>query len=428
MEVAWVGKKGEALVDMKPLRTCPDPTTAVVLSGGGRALRSGQPVAVSGGGCPSHSAQVCRKRQRVWRTRQRRLIEFGSAGSAPDSALALDRRSPAQPFTLHSQPFFSDSFRAPLIADRWPLTSIRSAFTLVELLIVIAIIAMLAALLLPALGSAKMVADALSCKNNLRQISMALGIYLDDNIGAYPVALDVRSSGLGWPAGAQGYSGTGTFAWHHYLYSYLGAQIPPGGAKCAPGTTNKIPSVLICPRDLNWGANGDDISYGVVSYGGGAQINGSQANPFDASGPTYQMVMRGGVTKVYQVNSNGTLNVNNGLFGGTAASGACDTSPDGPYILPSECSNTPFGDGTFFGSGKSSTVLRHGLTLQYISVDLSVRTTDLTGTPYIYALHLPGLASFADGGQTWYRVKPGTYGGSNPYAKSKIFSAPSGTQ
>ena len=356
---------------------------------------------------------------------------------------ALDRRSPERPSASHAQPstrYFQSSFvdpnRAPLAAarflltaDRWPLTSVRSAFTLIELLIVVAIIATLAAILLPALSSAKMTVESMFCRNNLRQISIALGIYLDDNNGAYPVALCTRSSGLGWPVVAQGYNGTGTFAWHHYLYSYLGAQIPPGGARCAPGTTNKIPSVLICPRDTKWGANGDDISYGVTSYGGGAQIDGSQANPFDASGPTYQMVMRGGVTKVYQVNSNGTLNVNNGLFGGTAASGGCDTSPDGPYILPAECSNTPFGDGTFFGSGAANTVLRHGLILQYISVDLSVRTTDLRGTPYLNALHItaPG-ASFSDGGQTWYRVKPGTYLGSNPYAKSKIFSSAAGTQ
>jgi prepilin-type N-terminal cleavage/methylation domain-containing protein len=53
-------------------------------------------------------------------------------------------------------------------------------FTLVELLVVIAVIAILAALLLPALGRAKAQADSTVCKNNLRQMSFAMNMYLAD--------------------------------------------------------------------------------------------------------------------------------------------------------------------------------------------------------------------------------------------------------
>jgi prepilin-type N-terminal cleavage/methylation domain-containing protein len=55
------------------------------------------------------------------------------------------------------------------------------AFTLIELLVVIAIIAILAALLLPALTSAKERAMRANCKNSMRQFSLALHMYGDDN-------------------------------------------------------------------------------------------------------------------------------------------------------------------------------------------------------------------------------------------------------
>ncbi len=59
--------------------------------------------------------------------------------------------------------------------------SICYAFTLLELVLVIAIIAVLAALLLPVLGKSKAKAEGMTCASNLRQLSLAWFLYADDN-------------------------------------------------------------------------------------------------------------------------------------------------------------------------------------------------------------------------------------------------------
>ena len=68
---------------------------------------------------------------------------------------------------------------------------LRAAFTLVELLVVITIIAILAAIIVPVMGKVTETANATKCVSNLRQIATAIGAYSGDNDDALPGPLSL---------------------------------------------------------------------------------------------------------------------------------------------------------------------------------------------------------------------------------------------
>ena len=72
---------------------------------------------------------------------------------------------------------------------------VAGAFTLLELIVVIAIIALVAALLLPALSRGKAQAQATACRNQLRQMGLAMTMYLSDS-RHYPPMYDVDTAQL----------------------------------------------------------------------------------------------------------------------------------------------------------------------------------------------------------------------------------------
>ena len=67
------------------------------------------------------------------------------------------------------------------------LKSKQKAFTLIELLVVIAVIALLMAIVIPALGKAKVYAQKVVCRSNIRQLCLGVILYADQNEGEVPI-------------------------------------------------------------------------------------------------------------------------------------------------------------------------------------------------------------------------------------------------
>jgi prepilin-type N-terminal cleavage/methylation domain-containing protein/prepilin-type processing-associated H-X9-DG protein len=167
-----------------------------------------------------------------------------------------------------------------------PCRSRLPGFTLIELLVVIAIIAILAAMLLPALASAKARAQRLQCASGMKQLALGLNLFTTDHTDHYPPA--------GWSFGPDA-SATIQLSWDSWINNYVGGNNSQADMQLGYilGGAGGAPKVLVCPADqfpkVDWmGGTFPDFSQRSYAMNGAGPAWSTQYQVADA-GRTYPL-------------------------------------------------------------------------------------------------------------------------------------------
>lgn len=128
-------------------------------------------------------------------------------------------------------------------------------FTLIEMLVVVAIIGILASMMMPSLHNAIDSARSMSCQNNLKQIYLADGLYMQDN--GWLVPGRVLPSGNAWDVFLSW--------WQHKLRGYAGYDTSTPSSWSA-GFERLREGVFLCPSMEKIGSGTEQFSYAQSSF------------------------------------------------------------------------------------------------------------------------------------------------------------------